>query len=152
MSDLKPYVGRELSVSDWMEITRERITTFADATEDHQWIHTDPVRAMNESPWKSTIAHGFLTLALLSTLFASASSLGSTGSSLNYGFNRIRFPTTVVTGGRIRARFELTKYEELEGGARLTWDVLVECDWTAKPALVAEWIMQRMLRELDRGE
>jgi acyl dehydratase len=139
--DLEEYIGCELSVSDWMEVTQERIMIFADATEDRQWIHVDPARAARESPWRSTIAHGFLTVGLLSPLLHSALTVKEMAKSINYGFNRLRFPAPVVTGSRIRARFTLAAYETIEGGARVTWSVVVECLGAVKPVLVGEWLM-----------
>jgi acyl dehydratase len=143
IGDLKPHVGEELAVSDWFEVSQVRIAKFADATDDPQWIHLDPVRALRESPWKSTVAHGFLTLGLLAPLFASALEVGNTRTSINYGMNRVRFPGPVLSGERIRAHFTLAFYEELDPGAQLTWGVTVERENVPKPALVAEWIMRR---------
>lgn len=143
IAELEQHVGEELSVSPWFEISQERIAKFADATDDDQWIHTDPERAKNESPWKTTVAHGFLTLGLLAPLFASALEVGNTRTSINYGLNRVRFPTAVLSGDRIRARFRLSAYQALNAGAQLTWNVTVERDGASKPALVAEWIMHR---------
>jgi acyl dehydratase len=143
IGDLKPHVGEELAVSEWFEVSQERIAKFADATDDAQWIHLDPVRAQHESPWKGTVAHGFLTLGLLVPLFASALEVGNTRTSINYGLNRVRFPGPVLSGERIRGRFTLAAYEELDAGAQLTWGVTVEREHVTKPALVAEWIMRR---------
>jgi acyl dehydratase len=140
---LRPHVGEELAVSDWFEVSQARIEQFAEATDDAQWIHVDPVRAQRESPWGGTVAHGFLTLGLLAPLFASALSVGNTRTSVNYGLNRVRFPSAVMSGERIRGRFTLAAYEELEPGAQLTWGVAVERAGASKPALVAEWIMRR---------
>ncbi len=143
IADLEGCVGEELSVSPWFEVTQQRIAQFAAATDDDQWIHTDPERAQRESPWKSTVAHGFMTLGLLAPLFASALDVGGTTTSINYGLNRVRFPSPVLSGDRIRARFKLSKYEDLQPGAQLTWDVVIEREGVPKPALVAEWIMRR---------
>src|ERR1700689_2539590 len=141
--ELKDYVGQELSVSDWLTVTQQQITCFADATGDHQWIHTDPERAARESPSKSTIAHGFLSLSLLAPLFASALDVGGTKVSVNYGLNRVRFTAPVLSGDRIRARFTLREYVDLDPGAQVTWNVVIERAGGDKPALVAEWIMRR---------
>ena len=141
--DLKPHVGRELAVSDWFEVTQDRINTFADATDDYQWIHTDVERARREAPSGTTVAHGFLTLSLLAPLFASALDVGGTATSINYGLNRVRFTAPVLTGDRIRAHFTLKEYADLEPGAQLIWEVIIERDGGAKPALVVEWIMRR---------
>lgn len=142
IDDLKDHVDQELSVSDWLTITQQKINLFADATGDHQWIHTDPERAARESPSKGTIAHGFLSLSLIAPLFASALSVGTTKVSINYGLNRVRFTAPVQSGDRIRARFTLTEYVGLDPGAQLTWTVLIEREGGDKPALIAEWIMR----------
>ena len=141
---LKDHVGEELATSDWFEVGQARINTFADATDDHQWIHVDQARAAHESPWKRTVAHGFLTLGLLAPLFASALSIGNTSTSINYGLNRVRFPSAVLSGDRVRARFTLAAYENLHPGAQLIWNVVVEREGASKPALIAEWIMRRL--------
>lgn len=143
IGDLRPHVGEELAVSDWFEVSQGRIAKFAEATDDAQWIHVDAERARRESPWKSTVAHGFLTLGLLAPLFASALAVGNTRTSINYGMNRVRFPAPVLSGERIRGRFTLAAYEDLEPGAQLIWGVIVEREQVSKPALVAEWIMRR---------
>jgi acyl dehydratase len=143
ITSLKDYIGEELSVSDWLTVTQQQITLFANATDDHQWIHTDPERAARESPSKSTIAHGFLSLSLLAPLFASALFIGMTKVSVNYGLNRVRFTAPVLSGDRIRARFSLREYLDLDPGAQITWNVVIERDGGDKPALIAEWIMRR---------
>ena len=144
IDDLAGHVGHELAISDWLLITQERIQTFADATDDQQWIHVDSERARRESPWQRTVAHGFLTLGLLAPLFASALSVGHTRTSLNYGLNRARFPAAVLSGDRVRGRFTLAAYQALDPGAQLTWNVVIERDSGSKPALVAEWLMRRI--------
>jgi acyl dehydratase len=143
ISDLAPLVGEELSLSDWFPVTQERIATFADATDDHQWIHLDAERARAESPYRSTIAHGFLTLSLLVPLFASALAIGGTKLSVNYGLNRIRFTSAVLAGDRVRGRFTLQEYTDLAPGAQLTWKSVIEREGAEKPAVIAEWIMRR---------
>src|SRR5690348_16330248 len=102
--ELEPRVGEEIGISEWLHITQERISLFADATDDQQWIHTDPQRAARESPSGTTIAHGFLTLALLAPLFATAIEIGDTRTSINYGLNRVRFTAPVLVNDRVRAR------------------------------------------------
>jgi acyl dehydratase len=142
IGELQAQVGKELAVSDWLTVPQQRITAFADATDDHQWIHTDPERAAREAPSGRTIAHGFLTLSLLAPLFGSALEIGGTRVSLNYGLNRVRFTSPVLSGDRIRARLTLHEYTPLNPGAQLNWSVLVERDGGDKPALVAEWLMR----------
>jgi len=144
IADLQSHVGEELGASDWFEVTQERIGAFADATDDRQWIHTDVERARVESPGGRTIAHGFLTLSLLSPLFASALEVGNTSASINYGLNRVRFTAPVQSGDRIRARFTLQQYQALETGAQLVWHVLIERAGESKPVVIAEWLMRRI--------
>src|ERR1700728_4212946 len=104
LEDLKASAGLEIAVSDWIEITQERINQFADATGDHQWIHVDRERAERESPYGSTIAHGFLTLSLVPMFLKEAIQLGDVRMAINYGLNRVRFPSAVRSGDRVRAR------------------------------------------------
>jgi acyl dehydratase len=122
---LASRVGEEVGVSPWIEVSQERIDTFAKAIEDFQWIHVDPARA-KDSPFGGTIAHGFLTLSLLSRLSERTFSFSDRKMGVNYGLNRVRFT--------------LAKYEPLEGGVQVTWNTVVEIDGASKPALVAEWI------------
>ena len=137
--ELAKRVGEEVAVSPWIEIGQERIDTFAKAIEDFQWIHVDPVRARN-SPFGGTIAHGFLTLSLLSHLSEITFSFSDRKMGVNYGLNRVRFTSPVPSGSRVRARFTLANYEPLDGGVQVTWNTVVEIDGADKPALVAEWI------------
>ena len=140
LRDLETRVGQEVGVSPWLEVTQERIDTFAKAIDDYQWIHVDRARA-KASPFGSTIAHGFLTLSLLSHLSESTFSYSDRRMGINYGLNRVRFTAPVPAGSRVRARFTLAGYEKLEGdGVQLTWDTVVEIDGAAKPALVAQWL------------
>jgi acyl dehydratase len=140
--ELGEHVGREAAVSDWLEVSQERITQFAEATEDRQWIHTDPERAARESPFRQTIAHGFLTLSLLSELAKRALSVGGLRMGINYGLNRVRFVAPVPAGSRLRGRFKLAALEEFKGGAQATWEVTVEREGGAKPCCVAEWLVR----------
>ena len=140
LRDLETRVGQEVGVSPWLEVTQERIDTFAKAIDDYQWIHVDRARA-KASPFGNTIAHGFLTLSLLSHLSESTFSYSDRRMGINYGLNRVRFTAPVPAGSRVRARFTLAGYEKLEGdGVQLTWDTVVEIDGAAKPALVAQWL------------
>ncbi|HEX8494959.1 MAG TPA: MaoC family dehydratase [Pyrinomonadaceae bacterium] len=142
ISELGPMVGQEVAVGDWFEVTQERINIFAEATEDRQWIHTEPERARRESPFKTTIAHGFLTLSLLSELMMRAISVGGLRMGINYGLNRVRFVSPVPAGARIRGRFTLYAVEEISGGVQATWSVTIESDGSDKPACVAEWLVR----------
>ena len=142
IAQLADYVGREVAVSDWLEVTQERINQFAESTEDRQWIHVDPDRAARESPFKETIAHGFLTLSLLSELGKRAMSVGGVRMGINYGLNRVRFVSPVPAGARIHGRFTLAAVEEIKGGVQATWSVTVEREGSEKPSCVAEWLVR----------
>ena len=138
--ELESRVGQEVGVSPWVEITQERIDTFAKAINDFQWIHVDPARA-KQSPFGSTIAHGFLTLSLLSHLSEQTFSFTDRRMGINYGLNRVRFTSPVPVGSRVRARFTVLKFEKIEGnGVQVTWTATIEIEGAKKPALVAEWL------------
>jgi acyl dehydratase len=142
IEELEQSGERELGTSDWHEITQEQINLFAEATGDHQWIHVDPVRAAAELPSKSTIAHGFLTLSLLSTLIRDAIRFTGLRMAINYGLNRVRFVSPVPSGSRIRALIVLQAVEAVSAGYQVTWQVTVEREGGDKPACVAEWVLQ----------
>jgi acyl dehydratase len=142
VKELGELVGRSVAVSEWVEVSQERINAFAEATEDRQWIHTEPERAARESPFEGTIAHGFLTLSLLSELMRTAVSVGGLRMGINYGLNRVRFVAPVPAGSRIRGRFTLAALEELGGGAQATWEVSVEREGGDRPCCVAEWLVR----------
>ena len=135
---LKQWVGKEVAVSDWLQIDQDRINRFGDATLDHQWIHLDPVRAAAEAPYGGTIAHGYLTLALIPSLMMETLEVGGGRIIINYGLNRLRFPTPVRCKDRIRARFVVAGLEDIQGGVQVTWNVQVDIEGQAKPACVAE--------------
>jgi acyl dehydratase len=140
---LKDSVGREIATSDWIEITQERITQFAEATGDRQWIHVDDERARRESPYGAPIAHGFLTLSLLSFLMQHAIQFEKVGRhAINYGLNRVRFPSAVRAGSRIRGHFSVASYKDLGDAVELVLAVTVECEGSDKPACVAEWVVR----------
>ena len=136
---LEGRVGEEIAVSPWLEISQERIDTFAKAIEDYQWIHVDRERA-KASPFGGTIAHGFLTLSILSRLSEMTFSFSDRRMGINYGLNRVRFTSPVPVGSRVRARFTLQKFEKIEGGVQVTWNTVVEREGSDKPVLIAEWI------------
>ena len=142
VSDLHGLVGQAVASSDWITVTQARIDQFAQATGDHQWIHTDPVRAA-AGPFGTTIAHGFLTLSLLPEMGASAMEVLDTKMGVNYGLNRVRFPAPVPAGSRLRGHFKLLSYEPLAGGAQLTMEVTMEREGSAKPVCVAESVARR---------
>jgi acyl dehydratase len=140
---LKDWVGREFEVTEWFPISQERIARFAEATEDRQWIHLDRAKASKESPYGTTIAHGFLTLSLISHFLKSMIQIQSgVRLAVNYGLNRVRFPTAVRADSRIRARVALLSLKELSDSVEATYSVTIECEGTEKPACVAEWIVR----------
>ncbi len=139
---LSSRIGEEIAVSDWLEITQERIDQFADATGDSQWIHVDPARAAAESPYKTTIAHGFLTLSLLSSLMRNAISFSGQRMAINYGLNRVRFITAVPSGSRVRAHISPAAVADTGDSVQVTWSVTVEREGGGKPCCAAEWIVR----------
>ena len=140
---LKALVGGEIGVTEWFRVTQERIDQFAEATEDRQWIHLDRARASKESPYGATIAHGFLTLSLLSHLMKEAIQVQSgVRLAVNYGLNRVRFPAAVRADSRIRARIALLDLKELSDSVEATYSVTMESEGSAKPACVAEWVVR----------
>jgi len=142
-AQLRELVGKEVAVSDWVEVTQERINQFAEATGDHQWIHIDVERATRESPYGATIAHGFLTLSLLSQLMQNAFKFNSPiKMGINYGLNRVRFPSAVPAGSEVRARMTLAALEEIQGGLQATWGAVVERRGSDKPCCVADWLVR----------
>ena len=144
LADLEPLVGQQIADSDWIEVTQERIQLFAEATNDHQWIHVDVERA-KAGPFGAPIAHGFMTLSLLPEMAASAMEVLDTRMGVNYGLNRVRFPAPVPAGSRVRGRFKLLKFERIEGGAQLTFEVLMEREGSDKPVCVAESVGRRFV-------
>ena len=140
---LKEYVGKEIGVSDWLKITQERIAQFAEATEDRQWIHLDQERAERESPYGTTIAHGFLTLSLISRFMKDVIQVrGGTGMTVNYGLNRVRFPSPLRAGSKIRARVALLSVKEVPGAYETSFSVTIESEGSEKPCCVAESIVR----------
>ena len=137
--DLENRVGQEIAVSPWVDMPQERIDLFAKATEDFQWIHVDPARA-KDSPFGSTIAHGFLTLSMLPKLSESTFEFSDRKMGVNYGLNRVRFTAPVPAGAKVRGRFTLAGYEKLDGGVQVTWNVSIEREGSDKPVMVAEAI------------
>ncbi|MBV8859205.1 MAG: MaoC family dehydratase [Acidobacteria bacterium] len=142
VGSLSEFVGREVALSEWLDVPQERIDRFAEATEDRQWIHVDAERAARESPFGGTIAHGFLTLSLLSELMRLAVSVGGVRMGVNYGLNRVRFVSSVPAGARVRGRFTLAALKEIKVGVQATWKVSVEREGGDKPCCVAEWLVR----------
>jgi acyl dehydratase len=139
---LKDLVGREIT-TDWFAVTQDRIQRFAEVIEDRQWIHVDPDRARRESSYGSTIAHGFLTLSLLSRFMGEAIEIrGGVRMSINYGLNRVRFPSPVRASSKIRAHFTLRSLKELPDAIEAIFDATVEAQENDKPCCVAEWVVR----------
>jgi acyl dehydratase len=138
LAELKSAAGQDVGVSGWMTVTQDLIDRFADITDDHQWIHVDPVRAAR-SPLGTTIAHGYLTLSLIPSMIRDLYSVPGVGSRLNYGSNRVRFPTPVPRDGRLRTHLKILSTEEgADGALRVVWQATVELEGGAKPACIAE--------------
>jgi acyl dehydratase len=143
LDEMRASVGSEIGVSGWHTITQEMIDQFAEITGDRYWIHTDPQRARAESPFGATIAHGFLTTSLLSKLMHDAVDMQLPSRfRVNYGFNKLRFPSPVPSGSRIRARITANAVRDIEGGVEIVWGVVVEIEGKPKPALAAEWLIR----------
>jgi acyl dehydratase len=143
LQSLKKFVGREIATTDLLLVTQDRIRQFAEATEDRQWIHVDPERAQRESPYGATIAHGFLTLSLLSYFLGQAIRMPrDVRMSVNYGLNRVRFPSPVRAGTEIRARVTLQSLKELSDSVEAVFGVSLEGKAAAKPCCVAEWVVR----------
>ena len=142
ISGLKELVGTHLGYSDYMEITQERVNTFAEATGDHQWIHVDPERAAKESPFGGPIAHGYLTLSLGPVLAPQIMTVTGVSMGLNYGCEKVRFPSPVPVGSKLRLGAELTKVDDIPGGAQVYMTFTFEVEGAAKPSCVSEIIFR----------
>jgi acyl dehydratase len=146
LDQLAARAGTEVAVSDWIAVSQAMIDEFADAIDDRQWIHVDPGRAERESPFRDasgqrrTVAHGFLTLSLLTRLLENAIDVTDRQTGINVGFNKVRFTGPVTSGSRVRGRFTLLEVKPVPGGAQLAWNATVESEDTGKPVLVAEWL------------
>jgi acyl dehydratase len=137
LDEIKSYVGKELGVSDWHEVTQEKIDRFAEVTGDDQWTHVDPERA-KQSPFGGTIAHGYFTLSLAPRFSYDMFSFEGFAFGINYGLNRLRFPSPMPVGGKVRMRAKLISVEEIPGGAQITTELTFERDGGEKPVCVAE--------------
>lgn len=146
LAELQQRIGEEIHVSEWVDVTQARIDAFAEATGDHQWIHVDPARAVRESPYRATIAHGYLTLSLYPMLrglvAADRPVFPGVKQVINYGLDKLRFPSAVRAGSRVRAHCTLLKVEEVPGGLQVTEQFSVEIEGQEKPACVAAAIMR----------
>jgi acyl dehydratase len=142
IAELRARVGQELAKSDWIVVSQERIQAFAEATGDRQWIHIDAERARTESQYGTTIAHGFLTLSLLSQMLQSAVQIRGVRMTINYGLNRVRFPSAIPSGSRVRATFSLVTFKDLRDSNEVTLSAVVESEHSAKPCCIAEWVLR----------
>ena len=141
IAELKDKIGEELGTTSWKEITQERVNEFAQATDDHQWIHVDPEMAA-QGPFGGTIAHGYLTLSLLPSLMAEVWSFDDVGMAINYGLNRVRFPSPVPVGSRIRMHAKLLEANDVDGGVQGVVQATIEVEGKEKPACVAETVFR----------
>ncbi len=142
IDQLAALAGQEIGLSEWLDVTQPMIDAFAAATGDRQWIHVDPERARRESPFGATIAHGFLTLSLLSRLKSQAVTVQGVRMAINYGLNRVRFPAPVRAGSRVRGRFVLQSVGPIDGGIQTVVGATVEIEGLSKPAVAAEWVLR----------
>ena len=150
VADLERMRGERVGESAWRTVTQELVDDFARVSGDHQWIHVDPERARRESPLGTTIAHGFLTLSLLSSMTAEVISMPTARLSLNYGFDRLRFVSPVPVGSEIRGTFAIENVRPLDNGAQITWRAEVEIRNAPKPALAALWLTRVVFAETSR--
>jgi acyl dehydratase len=151
IQSLRERLGQEVAVSAWRVVSQARIDLFADATDDHQWIHVDRTRA-HASPFGATIAHGFLTLSLLSAWIQETVVISGTGVVINYGLNRVRFVSAVAAGSRLRAHFTPAAIDDVPGGVQVVFTVTVEREDDPKPACVADWILRYLTAPADAGD
>jgi len=143
LADVAAHVGQDVAISEWLTITQDQVNLFAQATHDHQWIHTDPERAKH-GPFGAPIAHGFLTLSLLPCLFESAFEIQQVRMGVNYGLNKVRFTAPVPVGSRLRGHMHLLACEAIEpAGLQMTWRVTVEREGSDKPVCVAESMVRQ---------
>ena len=143
IADLAACIGQVVAVSDWTTITQQQVNMFADATDDHQWIHVDPEKAA-AGPFGGPIAHGFLTLSLLPKFFESAFEIVGSRMGVNYGLNKVRFMAPVPVGSRLRASMKLLASEPIDNnGVQMTWEVTIEREGSSKPVCVAESLVRR---------
>jgi acyl dehydratase len=142
IAELPGLKGTELGTSDWFEVTQERVNTFADATDDHQWIHVDVERAKAESPFGGPIGHGYLTLSLIVPMYSQVLSVSDAKMGVNYGLNKVRFPSPVPVGSKIRLTATLKDVEEIAGGLQLVIGALIEREGGEKPVCIAEVVFR----------
>ena len=142
LSELPALKGSELGTSDWIEVTQDRVNLFADATDDHQWIHVDAERAKAESPFGGPIGHGYLTLSLLIPMWSQVLTVTDSTMAVNYGLNKVRFPAPVPVGSKVRLTATLADVEEIKGGYQLTVSAVIERENGDKPVCIAEPVLR----------
>lgn len=142
LADLKDAVGKEIGLTDWVEIDQKRINDFAETTEDRQWIHVDVERSKQFSPYKTTVAHGFLVLSLAPKFSYEAFKVGDVVMGVNYGLNKVRFPNATPVGAKVRGRISLIEFSEIPRGARYVMSIVFEQEGQEKPSCVAEMVAQ----------
>ena len=142
MADLPALTGTELGTSEWVEVTQDRVNLFADATGDHQWIHVDVERAKAESPFGGPIGHGYLTLSLLIPMWSEVLVVSDASMGVNYGLNKVRFPSPVPVGSKLRLTATLKDVEEVTGGLQVTVAAVIEAEGVAKPVCIAEPVLR----------
>jgi acyl dehydratase len=147
LEKLRAQIGKECVVTEWVQISQERIDRFAEATGDVQWIHVDSERSARESPFGGTIAHGFLTLSLLGKFYLDDIDIPFCDVGVNYGLNKVRFTHPVPAGSRVRGRFVLARLDDVDKGIQMTWQVTFEIEGVARAACVAEHVVRRYFRE-----
>jgi acyl dehydratase len=142
ITEVKSLIGQEVAISDWICIPQSQIQAFADTTNDHQWIHLDIDRARRESPYGTTIAHGFLTVSLIPSFLKSCIQYPFVKTSINYGLNKVRFPAPVKVDSFIRGRFQILNMNEIEGGVQIEWLITIEIQGIEKPACIANMLIR----------
>lgn len=142
LADLKNHIGKELGLTEWVEITQDQINTYAKLTGDEQWIHIEPEKSAQFSPYKTTVAHGFMILSFASKFSYEVMSIGDAVMGVNYGMNKVRFPNATKVNSKVRGRISLLEFKELPNGAQYVMKVVFELQGERKPACVAEFIAQ----------
>jgi acyl dehydratase len=142
VDELKQMLNQKVAVTDYYEITQQHITEFARVTQDYQWIHTDIDRASKESPYKTTVAHGFLILSFLPVLFSETIKIKNVKFGVNYGLNFVRFISPVLSGAKIRAHIKPKNIIDFPDGFHVVWSVMIETPGTVRPACITEWIVR----------
>ena len=140
LTELKNFIGKELGITDWMQMSQQKIDDFAKITDDKQWIHTDPEKSALYSPYKKTVAHGFLVLSMVSRISFNAFSIENVVAGINYGLDRVRFPNATKSDSTYRGRVSLIEFSEIPGGAKYKLKIEIEIKGEEKPACIAEFL------------